>query len=59
MTQAEERQNQELLDLSTRLMTLTTEIHALTTEVHQLVKRPAVREKDGWVLRTDGGPSRA
>jgi hypothetical protein len=42
MTQAEERQNQELLDLSTRLMTLTTEIHALTTEVHQLVKRPAV-----------------
>jgi hypothetical protein len=42
MTQAEERQNQELLDLSTRLMTLTTEIHALTTEVHQRVKRPAV-----------------
>jgi hypothetical protein len=41
MTQAEERQNQELLDLSTRLMTLTTEIHALTMEVHQLVKRPA------------------
>jgi hypothetical protein len=42
MTQAEERQNQKLLDLSTRLMTLTTEIHALTTEVHQRVKRPAV-----------------
>jgi Protein of unknown function (DUF1003) len=37
--QAEERQNQQLLDLSTRLMTLTTEIHALTTEVHQLVRR--------------------
>ena len=39
MIQAEERQNQEPLDLSTRLMTLTTEIHALTTEVHQLVTR--------------------
>jgi uncharacterized membrane protein len=41
MIQAEERQNQRLLDLSTRLMTLTTEIHALTTEVHQSVTRPA------------------
>jgi uncharacterized membrane protein len=40
MIQAEERQNQQLLDLSTRLMTLTTQIHALTTEVHRLVKRP-------------------
>jgi uncharacterized membrane protein len=40
MIQAEERQNQQLLDLSTRLMTLTTQIHALTTEVHQLVSRP-------------------
>ena len=40
MIQAEERQNQQLLDLSMRLMTLTTQIHALTTEVHQLVKRP-------------------
>jgi uncharacterized membrane protein len=39
MIQAEERQNQQLLDLSTRLMTLTTQIHALTTEVHQLVKQ--------------------
>jgi uncharacterized membrane protein len=39
MIQAEERQNQEPLDLSTRLMTLTTEIHVLTTEVHQLVTR--------------------
>jgi uncharacterized membrane protein len=40
MIQAEERQNQQLLDLSTRLMTLTTQIHALTTEMHQLVTRP-------------------
>ena len=40
MIQAEERQNQQLLDLSTRLVTLTTQIHALTTEVHQLVTRP-------------------
>ena len=40
MIQAEERQNRQLLDLSTRLVTLTTQIHALTTEVHQAVKRP-------------------
>jgi uncharacterized membrane protein len=40
MIQAEERQNEQLLDLSKRLITLTTEIHALTTEVHQEVKRP-------------------
>ena len=40
MIQAEERQNRQLLDFSTRLMTLTTQIHALTTEVHQAVKRP-------------------
>jgi len=43
MIQAEERQNQQLLDFSTRLMTLTTEIHALTTEVHRLVTRPTAR----------------
>ncbi len=41
MIQAEERQNQRLLDLSTQLVALTTQIHALTTEVHQVVKRPA------------------
>jgi uncharacterized membrane protein len=35
MIQAEERQNEQLLELSRRLVTLTTEIHALTTEVHQ------------------------
>jgi uncharacterized membrane protein len=40
MIQAEERQNQRLLDLSTQLVALTTQIHALTTEVHQVVKRP-------------------
>ncbi len=40
MIQVEERQNEQLLELSTRLMTLTTEIHALTTEVHESVRRP-------------------
>ena len=40
MIQAEERQNQQLLDLSTRLMTLTIEIHSPTTEMHELVKGP-------------------
>jgi hypothetical protein len=41
MIQDEERQNQQLLDLSTQLMTLTTEIHVFTMEMHQLVKRSA------------------
>ena len=41
MIQAEERQNQRLLDLSMQLVALTTQIHALTTEVHQVVRRPA------------------
>jgi hypothetical protein len=41
MIQAEERQNEQLLDLSTRLVALTPEIHALTTEVHQSVRRSA------------------
>jgi uncharacterized membrane protein len=39
MIQAEERQNQQLLDFSTQLMGLTTQIHALVTEVHQSVTR--------------------
>lgn len=39
MIQAEERQNEQLLALSTRLIALTTEIHTLTTEVHQSMKR--------------------
>jgi uncharacterized membrane protein len=37
MIQAEERQNQQLLEMSNRLIGLTTEVHALTTEVHQLL----------------------
>ena len=40
MIQIEERQNEQLLELSNRLLTLTTEVHALTREVHQTVKRP-------------------
>ena len=39
MIQAEERQNEQLLEMSTRLITLTTEVHGLTTEVHQLLTR--------------------
>ena len=41
MIQAEERQNQQLLDLSKQLVALTTQIHAHTTEVHRFVTRPA------------------
>jgi uncharacterized membrane protein len=41
MIQAEERQNEQLLDLSKQLVALTREIHGLTSEVHQSVKRPA------------------
>ena len=40
MIQMEERQNEQLLELSKRLIELTTEVHTLTTEVHQAVKRP-------------------
>jgi len=37
MIQAEERQNQQLLEMSNRLIGLTTEVHALTAEVHRLL----------------------
>jgi len=37
MVQDEERQNEELLGISKRLLDLTQEIHALTTAVHQAV----------------------
>lgn len=37
MIQLEERQNEQLLELSNRLLALTTEVHALTTEVHRSV----------------------
>jgi uncharacterized membrane protein len=39
MIQTEERQNQQLLDLSSRILDLTTQVHALMTEMHQTVKR--------------------
>jgi uncharacterized membrane protein len=41
MIQAEERQNEQLLDLSKQLVAMTTQIHSLTSEVHQLVTRSA------------------
>jgi len=41
MIQAEERQNEQLLALSNRLIGLTTEVHALTSEVHQVLMRQA------------------
>ena len=37
--QTEEKQNEQHLDLSNRLLKLTTEVHSLMTEVHQVVKR--------------------
>jgi uncharacterized membrane protein len=42
MIQAEEKQNERLLEMSKRLIELTTEVHGLTSEVHQIVNR-AVR----------------
>ncbi len=42
LIQAEEKQNERLLEMSTRLLTLTTEVHTLTAEVHQSVKRPSM-----------------
>ena len=38
MIQAEERQNEQLLEMSKHLIALTSEVHVLTTEVHQIVK---------------------
>ncbi len=40
LIQAEEKQNERLLEMSARLLTLTTEVHTLTAEVHRSVKRP-------------------
>ena len=40
MIQTEERQNQELLDMSTRILELTTQVHTLISEMHQTVRRP-------------------
>ena len=40
MIQTEERQNQQLLDLSTRILELTTQVHTLISEMHQTVRRP-------------------
>jgi uncharacterized membrane protein len=37
--QTEERQNQQLLELSRRILDLTTQMHALTIEMHRAVKR--------------------
>jgi uncharacterized membrane protein len=39
MIQAEERQNEQLIAMSNRLIGLTTEVHALTAEVHQHLTR--------------------
>jgi hypothetical protein len=40
MIQAEERQNQQLLDLSARILDLTTQVHALITDMNnQTVRR--------------------
>ena len=40
MIQAEERQNEQLLEMSRRLIELTTEVHALTAELHRAAVRP-------------------
>ena len=39
MIQAEEKQNEQLLEMSKRLIELTTEVHGLTAEMHQIVNR--------------------
>jgi uncharacterized membrane protein len=38
MIQAEEQQNQQLLDLSSRILDLTTQVHALITEMHRTTR---------------------
>src|SRR5215471_12826670 len=41
LIQIEERQNQQLLDLSTSILGLTKEVHVLMSELHQTARRPA------------------
>lgn len=41
LIQLEEKQNEQLIDISHRLLKLTTEVHALTREVHHSVKQTA------------------
>jgi uncharacterized membrane protein len=41
LIQIEEKQNEQLLHIVSRLLELTTEVHALTREVHHAVKQPA------------------
>jgi uncharacterized membrane protein len=40
MIQAEERQNQQLLDLTGRILELTTQVHALISDMHPTGRRP-------------------
>ena len=51
MIQAEEKQNEQLLEMSNRLIGLNTEVHSLTQEVHQVLTRqgiqPAPTARDG------------
>ena len=41
LIQTEERQNEQLLNLSTSILTLTKEVHILMSELHQTARRPA------------------
>jgi uncharacterized membrane protein len=40
LIQIEERQNQQLLDLSTSILNLTKEVHVLMSELHRTTKQP-------------------
>jgi hypothetical protein len=40
LIQIEERQNQQLLDLSTSILDLSRQMHALVSELHQTARRP-------------------
>jgi hypothetical protein len=39
MIQLEEKQNEQLLRISEKLLVLTTEVHALTGELHRVMKQ--------------------
>jgi uncharacterized membrane protein len=46
LVQLEQRQNEELIDMSRQLLALTKEVHRITSEVQELVQGPGGRAED-------------
>jgi len=46
LVQLEQKQNNELIDMSHQLLALTQEVHRITSQVHELVQGPGGRSED-------------